>query len=234
VLWNLGVGTEVGPSKIAAAGAMKEIVIAIQTHLDSYEVIDVACGTLWGLIHRSNVLFQDFFESPTGLESLVCTLVMHPDKVPLLEKVSGILAYGSRNVRDMPADVIASGVGNVIETMVHHRRSSMILQHGAHFLRNVVAVHMQYTAECVNVIAVLMDALIGSDVPIPFLGEILYFLWVMAELSPAAKSKIISMEGIPITVSILDQFRGGRVPFVEDPALGLFKELADESTSPRR
>ena len=234
VLWNLGVGTEGGPHKIASVGAMKEIVIAIQTHLDSYEVIDVACGTLWGLMHRSNVLFQDFFESPSGLESLVCTLVMHPDKIPLLEKVCGILAYGSRNVRDMPADVISSGVGNVIETMSHNPRSSMILQHGAHFLRNVVAVHFEYATECVNVIAVLMDALVGPDVPIPFLGEILYFLWVMAEISNAAKTKIITMEGIPIAMSILDQFRGGRVPFVEDPALGLFKELAGESSHSQR
>ena len=50
----------------------------------------------------------------------------------------------------------------------------------------------------------------------------------MAEVSNAAKAKIISMDGIPITMSILDQFRGGRVPFVEDPAFGLYKELANE------
>lgn len=228
VLWNLGVGTEDGPHKVAIAGAMKEIVTAIQTHLDSYEVVDVACGAIWGLIHRSNVLCQDFFEHPTNLEILVCTLVMHPDKVPLLEKVCGILAYGSRNVRSIPQNVISSGVGNLIETMCHNPRSSMILQHGAHFLRSVVAVHHEYAIECMNVVALLMNTLTGSDVPIPFLGEVLYFLWVMAEISKAAKAKIITMEGIPITMSILDQFNGGRVPFVEDPALGLFKELADE------
>ena len=228
VLWNLGVSTEDGLHKVKIAGVMKEIVIAIQMHLDSFEVVDVACGALWGLIHHSNVLCQEFFENPANLENLLCTLVMHPDKVPLLEKVCGILAYGSKNVRGIPPDVISSSVGNVIETMCHNTRSSMILQHGAHFLRSIVAVHHEYATECVNVVALLMDALTGADVPIPFLGDVLYFFWVMAEISDAAKTKIIAVEGIPITMSILDQFRGGRVPFVEDPAMGLFKELADE------
>ena len=228
LLWNLGANTEEGPHKIATARAVPEILIAMQNHLDSYEIIDVACGTLWGLIHRSHVLHEQFFENPTGLELLVCTLVMHPDKVPLLEKVCGILAYGSRNVRAIPADVVSPGVSNVVETMCHHPRSPMILQHGAHFLRSVVADQHDYATESLNVIAVLMDALKASDVPVPFLGEVLYFLWVMAEISSAAKSKIKAMDGMRLTMSILDHFSGGRVPFVEDPALGLLQELTDK------
>jgi hypothetical protein len=228
VLWNLGVGTDVGPHKIAETDAMKHVVVAIQTHLDSYEVIDVACGTLWNLIHRSNVLRQDFCSNITGLESVICTLVMHPDKMALLETACGILAYISRDIQEVPNDVISAGVSNVIETMCNNPRSLMILQHGAHFVRNIIATYPQYVTEATNVIGALMNAIKGVDVPIPFLGEILYFLWVVSEMSSEAKKKVISMDGIPLTMSILDQFRGSQVPFVEDPALGLFEELANE------
>jgi hypothetical protein len=230
VFWNLGVGIDAGPSEIAEVGALKHIMMAIQTHLDSFEVIDVACGALWSLIHRSNILRQVLFESATGLESIICALVMHPDKVPLLEKICGILAYTSRDLDCIPMGVISSGVSNVVETMYNNPRSLLILQHGAHFLRNAIASQQEHVTESSNVITVLMNALKGCDVPVPFLGEILYFLWVVAETSAQSKEKIIAMDGIPITMSILDQFRGGRVPFVEDPALGLFKELNNETS----
>jgi hypothetical protein len=226
-LSNLGTGTDIGPQMIAEASSIKFIVYAIQTHLDSLEVIDVACGTLWSLIYRSNTLRQDFFDSATGLESVICILVMHPEAIPLMETACGILAFSSRSLRGTPAAVVSSGVSNVIETMCNNPRSHVILQHGAHFLRNVISSYSHFVMDAIGVIGVLMNALRDVDSTNTFLGEALYFIWVISELSFEAKSRIIAMDGIPLTMAILDQYRG--IPFVEDPALGLFKELAQEA-----
>jgi hypothetical protein len=148
----------------------------------------------------------------------------------LMETVCGILAFCSRNLRGAPPAVLSSGASNMAETMCNNSRSHVILQHGAHFLRNMLATHPQFVSDSVAVIGVVMNALKDAGSSNAFLGETLYFLWFISELSYEAKSKIIAMNGIPLTMSILDHYRG--VPFVEDPGLGLFRELDQES--PRR
>jgi hypothetical protein len=227
-LWNIGVGTEFGHQKIAETKAINCIVNAIQTHMDAQEVIEVACGALWGLIHRSHILRQQFFDNANGVESVTCTLVMHPRSTALLEMACGVLAFTSTNARGAAAVVVADGVSNVVETMRNNPKSINILQHGAHFLRNTIIRNHNYVGEATGVIPVLINGLkdFRADT---FLSEACNFIWTISELSYDAKSKIIAMEGIPILMAILDQ-KGGNA-FVEVPALGAFKELALEPSA---
>ena len=154
---------------------------------------------------------------------------MHPGAISLTENVCGILAFSSRNLRGIPASVALSGVSNVVETMCHNSRSHVILQHGSHFLRNMLVIHPQFAPDVISVIGVVITALKDAGSSHAFLAEALYFLWFLSELSLDAKSKIISMDGIPLTMSILDHYRGG-APFIEDPGLGLLRELDQVSS----
>lgn len=231
VLWNIGVGTEFGHQMIAETKAMKCIVNAIQTHMEVEEVIEVACGTLFGLIHRSPILRQQFFDNNSGVESVTCTLVMHSRSTVLLEKACGVLAFSSTNSRPFAGAVVADGVYNIVETMRNNPNSINILQHGAHFLRNTIMRSQSYVGEATGVVSVLINALKDFTLSDTFLSEACYFIWTIAELSYEARSRIIAMDGVSILLAILDQNVGNK--FVEDAAYGAFTELTHESNTRR-
>lgn len=228
LLWSIGVGTAFGHQKIAETGAMQGIVNAVQTHLEAEEVIEAACGALWGVIRRSPILRQQFFKIDSGVESVTCTLVMHPRSTTLLEMACGVLACASTNSRAASAVLVADGVSNVVETMRNNAKSLLILQHGAHFLRNTIIRNHSRVGEATGAISVLINKLKDFNLPESFLGEACRFIWTIAELSYTAKSMIIALGGRPVLMSVLDH-NGGN-PFIEDVALGAFKELALEPT----
>ena len=78
--------------------------------------------------------------------------------------------------------------------------------------------------EATGAISVLINKLKDFNLPESFLGEACHFIWTIAELSYQAKSTIIALGGRPVLMSVLDHNSGN--PFVEDVALGAFKELA--------
>lgn len=229
ILWNIGAGTEYGHQEIAQTKAINCIVNAIQTHMEAPEVIEVACGALWVLIHRSRILREQFVDSECGVESVTCTLVMHPRAPVLLEMACGVLALSSANSRGTAAAVVSDGVGNVLDTMRINPKSTNILQHGAHFLRNTINSHHTFISDAAGVLSVLIDALKAFPREETFLSEACHFLWTIAELSFDAKSKIVALDGIPVLLSIMDPDDCN--PIVRDAAFGAFKELTHESAT---
>jgi hypothetical protein len=228
-LWNIGIGSEFGHQAIAETNAIDCIVNAIKAHLEVEEVVEVACGALWGLIHRSHVLRQQFIANDSGVESVTCTLVMHPRATSLLEKACGVLALTCTNSRSAAGVIGADGVSSVVETMRNNPKSVNILQHGAHLLRNTINRNQSFVEEAMGAITVLMHALRDFSRNDPFQSEGCNFIWTIAEHSHEAKRKIIATQGIPILRKILDQ--KGVSSFVKDAALGAYRELTYESTN---
>lgn len=228
-LWNIGIGSEFGHQTIAETNAVDCIVNAIKTNLEAEEVVDVACGALWGLIHRSHVLRQQFLSNDSGVDSVACTLVMHPRSTSLLEKACGVLALTCSNMRGASSGIGADAISGIVETMRNHPKSVTILQHGAHLLRNNINRNHSIIVEAIGAITVVMHALRDFNRNDPFQSESCSFIWAIAKFSQEAKSKIIATQGIPILRKILDQ--KGVSSFVRDAALGAYRELTHESES---
>jgi len=224
VLWNMGVGTKFGHQKIAQTKAVERIVNAIQTHLDAPEIVDTACGALWGLIHQSQSLRQQFLDVDGGVEAIACTLVMHGESVGILEKACGVLAICTADPHATAVAASVDGVTSMVETMRNNPRSVQVLQYGAHFLRNTVKLDRRYVGAAEGAISVLVSAMKVFTQADPLLKEACYFLWTMSELSADSKSKIIALDGESTLLWILDH-RGGNKG-IEDAALGAFQELA--------
>ena len=224
VLWNMGVGTKFGHQKIAQTKAVERIVNAIKTHLDAPEIVDTACGALWGLIHQSQSLRQQFFDVDGGVEAIACTLVMHGESVGILEKACGVLAISTADPQATAVAASVDGVTSMVETMRNNPRSVQVLQYGAHFLRNTVKLDHRYVGEAEGAISVLVSAMKVFTQADPLLKEACYFLWTMSELSADSKSKIIALDGESTLLWILDHRSGNKG--IEDAALGAFRELA--------
>lgn len=228
ILWNIGAGTEFGFRRISKTRAMSYIVSAIQNHLESHEVVDMACGVLWSFIHGSYDLRQQFLEIDSGVESVACTLVMHPRSTKLLEKACGVLATISIEPHPRASTVTAEGVSNVVETMKQNEESVELLQYGALFLRNAILRSQELVHEASGAIPVLIAALRHFNRADAFQRETCYFIWSIAELSHDAKSRILALDGLSVVMAILNRTSG--IEIVENAALGAFKELGLTST----
>ena len=223
VLWNMSEGTKLGHQIIVQTRAIQCIVCAIQTHLDDPEVVEIASGALWGLIHQSPALRQHFLDVDGGVEAVACTLVMHGESVAILEKACGILAIASASPPACATAVAADSVINVVQAFRRNPRSLTVLEHGAHFLRAALQHDARVAADGSGALAVLLDALKDFPQADGLVRETCFFIWAIAGLSLEAKSKAIALGGESILLWLLDQRRGSGG--IEDAALGAFREL---------
>lgn len=227
ILWRIGSATDLGSQKIAEAGALTLIVKAIQMHLDTYEVMEAACGALWGLLHRSRRLAQQFFDMESGVESVTSVFLMHPRSTSLLEKACGVLGMASDNPSPaLSPSVMKEGTRSIVEAMRNNPDSLKLLQYGCYFLRNIIFLSPGLINEAGSVLSLVLETMRDFTKSETFLREACYFIWAMSELSRDAKSKIQSMNGATVILSILDNRRESET--LETAASGAYKEIAEE------
>lgn len=223
VVWNMGVGNKFGHQKIGQTKAIQCIITAIQTHLEVPEVVDVACGALWGLIQQSQSLLRQLLDCDGAIESVACTLVMHTQSLGILEKACGILATTCSSTQAKEA-LAAGGLTNTVDTMRNNHQSVHVLKYGSYILRIAINQNPGFVAEAMLAIPLLIHAILEFPHDDSFLKETCYFLWSISNLSSDAKSKIIACEGESTLLRLLDRNCGSES--VQKAAVGAVQALA--------
>ncbi|CAB9498563.1 expressed unknown protein [Seminavis robusta] len=198
------------------------IVKAMQTHMESAAVLEVACGALCGKIMGSLEGKKCLVESG-GLDAVTCVLVMHPTEPAALEKAFGVLS--SMSASQEFADDVANAqcMTNVVEAMRANSSSITLLEFGCLVLRNIILLRPEHVSESSSVVATILNGMRNNPDAVGFQREACSLLWAMAAVSESCKSKVLSLDGIAVLLGCLEH--NSSFADVQDAALGAFNQL---------
>jgi hypothetical protein len=202
------------------------IVEALKRHLGSSRLIDVACSTLWSLVHGSDTMKQALVETEGAVDAITCVLVMYPENESLLEVAIGLLACLSARSGAVHDLETPENIEAVVDSMRNHRTSVPILEASLLFLRNAVSAVPQLAEDANRAVSVTIAALkegLGGDES-DVKKHACCFLWVMSAASLTSKAMILEVDGVSVLMETLEKYSA--IQGVQDAALGAFNELA--------
>ena len=195
---------------------------AMQSHIESGDLLELACGALWNVADR----FEDqkVFVGTEAIDVVACAMVMHPGTTSTLEKACGLLS--NLSAVDSLAKHIAKaqGVSIVSEVMRNNASSIVLLEFGCLTLKNIILVCPSYAQDGAVVISTLVMAMNENVGSASFVKEACDVLWVLASENENIRCKVLALDGISILMKCLEQ--NSNHPEVETSALGAFNQLA--------
>jgi hypothetical protein len=218
--------TKPGSSRdVVDSTGIKCIVKAIQTHTESGDLLELACGALWSLVDESIELKKDVVASG-AIDAVITALLMHPHRTTTLEKACGVLANVSGEAMLAGAIAEAQGVSIVVEAMRNNISSISLLEIGAIVLRNIVSQDPdpELCEDASGAVSTLINAMKDHPKAVAFQREACSLLWVLAALSESCESKIVALDGILVLMKSIEN--NSDVPDVKEAALGAFNQLA--------
>jgi len=195
---------------------------AMQSHIESGDLLELACGALWVVVDR----FEDHkvYVGNEAIDVVACAMVMHPGTTSTLEKACGLLSNLS-SVESLAKHIAkAQGVSIISEVMRNNASSISLLEFGCLTLKNIVLVCPSYAKDGVVAISTLVMAMNENVGSASFVKEACDVLWVLASENEKIRSKVLALDGISILMKCLEQ--NSNHPEVETSALGAFNQLA--------
>eukprot|EP00546_Thalassionema_frauenfeldii_P012594 CAMPEP_0178908732 /NCGR_PEP_ID=MMETSP0786-20121207/8087_1 /TAXON_ID=186022 /ORGANISM="Thalassionema frauenfeldii, Strain CCMP 1798" /LENGTH=845 /DNA_ID=CAMNT_0020580669 /DNA_START=246 /DNA_END=2783 /DNA_ORIENTATION=+ len=225
VLWNICARAKKDPSTLVDAGAIIQVVRAMQTHMESGEVLEMACGALWCLIDQSNSRKEELFNCG-AIDAITCSLVMHPKELPTLEKACGLLANICTSPRAAEAIAESQGISMMVEAMTNNSSSMKLLELGVLALRNLVLTNHDFASEASNSISMIIKCMKENQEnpdAVGFQREACNALWALAAQSEECKSKILALDGVTVLMGALEL--NTSYDDVQDAARGAINQL---------
>ena len=228
-LWNLACKVQERSKKpeatrdIVDTTGVKCIVKAMQSHMESGDLLELACGALWSLVDDSLELKKDVVGSG-AIDAVACALVMHPTRTTTLEKACGVLANVSVEGPLAEAIANAQAVSIVVEAMRNNGSSIPFLEIGSLLLRNLVVQFPDFAEEASGAVSTVINAMKDNPKAVSFQREACSLLWILAAVSENCESKILALDGISVLMKSLEH--NSDVPDVQEAALSAFKQLA--------
>ena len=228
-LWNLAYKIQERSKKpeatrdIVDSTGVKCIVKAMQSHMESGDLLELACGALGSLVDDSLELKKDVVGSG-AIDAVACALVMHPTRTTTLEKACSVLANVSVEGPLAEAIVNAQAVSIVVEAMRNNGSSIPFLEIGSLLLRNLVVQFPDFAEEASGAVSTVINAMKDNPKAVGFQREACSLLWILAALSENCESKILALDGIAVLMKSLEH--NSDVPDVQEAALSAFKQLA--------
>ena len=230
-LWNVASKGHLGDSggyELSDKEMMECIVKAMQTHMESASVLEMACGALCSKINGSPQQ-KEFLVESGGLDAVTCVLVMHPNEPAALEKAFGVLSCMSAST-DFADDVAnAQCMINVMEAMRANSSSISLLEFGCLVLRNIILLRSEHASEASSIVATILNAMGEHPGNVEFQREACSLLWAMAAVSETCKSKVLSLDGIAVLLNCLEH--NSSFTDVQDAALGAFNQLSSGTSA---
>jgi len=223
MLWNICAKAKKDPSAMVSAGATKQVVKAMQTHMESGEVLEMACGALWCFIDQSELRKKELL-SCGAIDAVTCSLVMHPKEPKTLEKACGLLANVCTSTQMAEAIADYQGISMIVEAMANNSSSMKLLELGALVLRNLVLTKREFAEEASNGISAVIKCMNDNPDAVAFQCEACNTLWAMAAQSEDCKNKILALDGVTVLMGALEH--NACVSDVQDAARGAINQLA--------
>ena len=84
IVWNLAYKTKKEPGTIVDKTGIQCIVKAMQSNIESGDLLEVACGAIWSLVDSSVERKQDVVDSG-AIDAVACAFLVHPERISILE-----------------------------------------------------------------------------------------------------------------------------------------------------
>eukprot|EP00977_Amphora_coffeiformis_P001653 scaffold310_cov168-Amphora_coffeaeformis.AAC.48 len=175
VLWNLEYRSGEDLGKVDAVAC---IVKAIQNHIESERLLEVACGALLHLIYGSD-MHKQRVATYGGVEAIACTLVMYSQSKTVLEKVCEVMASLSACPELTKYIIEADCIGNVVE-ILRSTDSISVYRSAALFLKNVVVAEPMVCEEAARGITTIVKAMQAHKKDPDLQREACNYLWSVA------------------------------------------------------
>lgn len=202
LLWNICAKAKKDPSSLVDAGAIMQVVKAMQLHMESGEVLEMACGALWCLIDQSDSRKKELLGCG-AIDAVTCSLVMHPHVPPTLEKACGLLANVCTSTHMAESIADSHGISYVVEAIVNNPGSMKLLELGTLVLRNMVLTNHEFAEEASNGISPIIKCMKDNPDAVGFQREACNTLWALAAQSEECKKTIITLEGMSVLLVAL-------------------------------
>jgi hypothetical protein len=223
MLWNVCAKATKDPSSLVDAGAIMLIVRAMQSHMESGEMLEMACGALWCLIDQSDSRKKELLGCG-AIDAVTCALVMHPKEAATLEKACGLLANVCTQVHMAEAIADSQGISMIIEAITNNATSMKLLELATLVLRNMVLTNAEFAGEASNGISAVINCMKENPDAVGFQREACNALWAFAAQSEDCKSKILALDGVTVLMGALEH--NSCVGDVQDAARGAINQLA--------
>ena len=223
ILWNAAYV----PTDKDEINVVQCLVKAVQNHIESERLLEVACGAILHSIYGSNAN-KTIFAEYGGVEAIGCALVMYSSRSSVLEKVCEVMASLSACSSVTKFIVEAHGVANMIEAM-RGNDSIKVLRSAALFLKNVVVAAPQTCEDAARGITGVVNSMQTHRDDSDLQREACNYLWSIAALSEDGKSKILALDGISVVMETMEIHQDSAD--VQQAALGVFHELALEASA---
>lgn len=223
MLWNICAKAKKDPSTLVGAGAIKQVVKAMQMHMESGKVLEMACGALWCLIDQLDSRKDELLDCG-AIDAITCSLVMHPKELPTLEKACGLLANICTSPRTAEAIAGSQGISMIVEAMRNNSSSMKLLELGVLALRNLVLTNHSFANEASNSISTVIKCMNENPDAVGFQREACNALWALAAQSEECKSKILALDGVTVLMGALEN--NTSYDDIQDAARGAINQLA--------
>jgi len=223
MLWNICAKAKKDPAAIVSAGAIKQVVRAMQTHMESGEVLEMACGALWCFIDQSEIRKIELLGCG-AIDAVTCSCLMHPKEPKTLEKACGLLANVCTSAQMAEAINDSGGISMIVEAMANNSSSMKLLELGALVLRNIVLTKREFAAEASNGISSVIKCMNDNPDAVAFQREACNALWALAAQSEECKIRILALDGVTVLMGALEH--NACVGDVQDAARGAISQLA--------
>jgi hypothetical protein len=222
-LWNICAKSRKDPSYYIDAGAIKNIVSAMQRHMESGEVLQMACGALWCFTDQSEVRKLGLLDCH-AIDAVACCIDMNPNEPASLEQAFGLLAHICTVISIAEAIAKKQGISIVVEVMTANTMALKLLELGALFLRNMALTKQEFADESSNGVPVILRCMNENPGAVDFQREACFALWALAAQSNICKDKIDNLDGVSIIATTRD-----RISYILDvhaAACGALREIA--------
>jgi hypothetical protein len=223
LLWNICAKAKKDPSSLVDAGAIMQIVKAMQVHMESGEVLEMACGALWCLIDQSDSRKKELLGCG-AIDAVTCSLVMHPNEPPTLEKACGLLANVCTSTHMAEAIADSHGISFVVEAITNNPGAMKLLELGTLVLRNMVLTNHEFAEDASNGISPIIQCMRDNPDAVGFQREACNTLWALAAQSEECKNKILTLDGVTVLMGALEH--NSCVGDLQDAARGAINQLA--------
>ncbi len=218
-IWNIAFKAK----EVVGSQGVQVIVKAMQTHMESSELLEVACGALWSIVDESIDRKKDVVGSG-AIDAVICALVMHPNTESMLIKASGVFSNLSAEGSLAEAIANAQGVNVVCDAICNNGSAVAFLETCCLTLRNLVFHYPECAGEVTVTISTILDAMREQINDSSFQIEACNFLWVLAAEAGSCLEKISELDGMSVLMQSLDQ--NGDDPEVHAAATGAIEQLA--------
>lgn len=197
------------------------LVITLQNHLETSDIIGFACDAIWVLIHGSDML-KETVVTQGGIDALSCALVLHQNEVSILEKACGVLSCLSSRESHIQTVVNAQSVFNVVDAMRNNPNSASLTQYGCLLLKNVIVTSREQSILASGAISVVTAAMLKHPHESGMQREACSFLWAITSASGDCKSKVLALDAVSLLMTALSSDKKD----VQDAARGAFNTIA--------